>query len=626
MKPGIPTEVVHLICQNMSGKDIARMACVNTQWRRDTQESHPWLRKALSLTGSTPHPKKGSTTSPELVFDYQQSLSNYDRIEYWSRVCVNTSSDTLRNSIRHQLRLREFLLRPSTTDRSLTREQQRVVDTSPEPGRIMAIQAYAGTGKTTTLYHYAERWRDKKILYLAYNRALTDESRERFKVLPHVHVMTIHSMALHAFAPQDFELSKGIKKSEWITEKNIDDFEEYCSSADMHVPDKVRMLWEQMFETKTIPVTHDAYLKAYQRMCPVLSEYDIIMLDEVQDCTDCVLDIVLRQSHATRIMVGDAYQKIYGFRYVNEAFRYIRDLHPNALLFQLSVSFRMGFTWMSYVNLYLQRMYNATGFSDSKRVEDTEIRFFRKHQFNDPEAVAALPHGTVILCRYNVNLIKLMFLLTPYKRFRVYGKSFKFDKEIRIISDLGHLLDNQPELVHHEKLRRFNTIEEVTEHYQRQNSHTWRTRLRLFHHYGGDALCHLWRSVQQQEPSEGELILTTAHQSKGCEFDHVVLYDDFPMNGSDAHNILYVAMTRAKKRIYLNDSLSHFYKKVVAPNVYTTHVMQTPQQFKTCMFCHRTKTNLLVCKENDHEGILQYNRCDLYEYVPMCNLCKNKCS
>lgn len=609
----LPDDILCAIGKRVSGRDVARMACVNTHMNKVTTDVSPWLRKALK---GTIRPQQ----TPHEIFEYKNSLRTYEGVEHWSRICVETPSDVLRDSIKHQLRLREFESRVPSTNKDLTKEQKRVVRTAPN-GQVIAIQAFAGTGKTTTLHRYAERWKDYRILYLAYNKALTDESKARFQGLPHVDVMTIHSMALRSFGDDAFELSKGIKPSETVTQKCVDDFECYCSTDLVGLPDHgpVRALWGMMFDTHEVPVTHDAYLKAFQRTRPML-DYDIIMLDEVQDCTDCVLDLVLRQTHATRVLVGDAYQKIYGFRHVNEAFDYIRQNQPSALLFRLSVSFRMGFTMMSYTNMFLKRMYNTNGFSDSKQNGDTQVRFFKKEWFRE-NRVNSLPRGTVVLCRYNINLVKLMFVLCEQnKPFRLHGKSFNFEKEVSIVTNLTHLLEGNVNAMTREKMKRFSTIEEITDHYARQNNHTWRTRLRLYHHYGEQALVRMWRTAENQKTDDADLILTTAHQSKGCEFDHVVLFDDFPMNDGDAHNILYVAMTRARKSIYLNESLSAFYKKTIKPNVYTNHV-KIVKNFKQCVFCHRTNTNRMVCKENDHEGIMQSNVCELYEYVPMCNMC-----
>ena len=73
------------------------------------------------------------------------------------------------------------------------------------------------------------------------------------------------------------------------------------------------------------------------------------------------------------------------------------------------------------------------------------------------------------------------------------------------------------------------------------------------------------------QPGEANLLLMTAHRSKGLEFDQVLLDDDFhdlvdkngrPNHGAmDAHafdqevNLLYVALTRARHAVELNRQL-----------------------------------------------------------------------
>jgi hypothetical protein len=61
------------------------------------------------------------------------------------------------------------------------------------------------------------------------------------------------------------------------------------------------------------------------------------------------------------------------------------------------------------------------------------------------------------------------------------------------------------------------------------------------------------------------VILTTAHKSKGREWDNVILADDYPSPydskgryiglHEQERNLLYVACTRAKKRLRYNDSV-----------------------------------------------------------------------
>ncbi len=62
-------------------------------------------------------------------------------------------------------------LPPDTPEQSLITQYK---------GPRLVVKAYAGTGKTTTLVKYAHNNIDSRILYLAYNRAIRDEAREKF--------------------------------------------------------------------------------------------------------------------------------------------------------------------------------------------------------------------------------------------------------------------------------------------------------------------------------------------------------------------------------------------------------------------------------------------------------------
>ena len=64
-----------------------------------------------------------------------------------------------------------------------------------------------------------------------------------------------------------------------------------------------------------------------------------------------------------------------------------------------------------------------------------------------------------------------------------------------------------------------------------------------------------------------DIVFSTAHKAKGLEFDTVRLADDFNIEtlsnsqptpvcySTDERNLMYVAVTRAKKRLILNDAL-----------------------------------------------------------------------
>lgn len=643
----LPEDVLLCILRMLSGEQIARISMTSTYMHQLATQVHPWLRRALALANSEKVPTDASSYPVQLdgrVFEYQHSLDSYANIEYWSNVCVAYAplkkQNGLHEVIRNELVKREHALRTSRQHPTtgLTAEQQRVVSQRPRR-QIMVVQAFAGTGKTTTLYHYAKKWTAQRMLYLAYNKSLAEESKRRFRELSNVRVMTIHSMALRNVDPEGV-LSLGNLKLNTIqtffgnelqgtdeAKRVLTAFDVYCSSATLDDPEHphVRRLWDAMFHTRTMDVTHDAYLKQFQKSLPILSHYDVILLDEVQDCTDCILHIIKRQVHATRVFVGDVYQKIYGFRHVNDPFQYVlttnHDDDCRVMCFQLSVSFRMGYDLMHYTNIYLKRAYHSPmGFSYTRRTQNTSLTTFDTHT----DSLAGLERGTVVLCRYNANVLQLMFKLCALQiSYDFYGKTICFEKEASIITDLHHIHTGAFDRVTVPKLKPFRTIAQVQEHFAAISNNAWKDRLRLYNLHGED-LIRMWDQARQlQSHDNPHIVITTAHQSKGSEFDYVVLYDDFPMNNEDAYNTLYVAMTRAKKRLYLNNSLFTFFTKRSKRVVYDD-MRLAQSSFAECVFCNHVKTNQSICVESDPKGILEGEGCNVYEYVPICNLCKRK--
>jgi len=83
----------------------------------------------------------------------------------------------------------------------LTEEQKAILAST---GNIQ-INAVAGSGKTTTVIEYARsRRKDSRILYLAFNKSVRDEARQRFAKagLNNVQVETAHSLAFSYIVPR----------------------------------------------------------------------------------------------------------------------------------------------------------------------------------------------------------------------------------------------------------------------------------------------------------------------------------------------------------------------------------------------------------------------------------------
>ncbi len=237
----------------------------------------------------------------------------------------------------------------------LTREQHDIINST---GNIK-INAVAGSGKTTTIIEYAKaRPKESRILYLAFNKSVKLEAERKFaeKGLYNVKVETAHSLAYkhivrkynYKVKPQNYKTHEitemlglkgdGEKHTEYIIGSHINKFIGYfCNSDKQKVQDlnyldvvsdnkakafvnkfykyietQARLLLKKM-DYGEIEVTHDFYLKKFQLANPELN-FDYILFDEGQDASPAMLDIFLRQN-ATKAIVGDTHQQIYGWRY-----------------------------------------------------------------------------------------------------------------------------------------------------------------------------------------------------------------------------------------------------------------------------------------------------------------------
>ena len=71
-----------------------------------------------------------------------------------------------------------------------TDEQKNILEAR---GRVLRINARAGTGKTTTLRMLSGEHADKRILYLVFNKKAREDARSKFP--GNVTVKTLHSLA-----------------------------------------------------------------------------------------------------------------------------------------------------------------------------------------------------------------------------------------------------------------------------------------------------------------------------------------------------------------------------------------------------------------------------------------------
>ena len=515
--------------------------------------------------------------------------------------------------------------------KGLTQEQKDIIYFKCTPGNIILIQAFAGTGKTTTLMQLSKYNPTKSILYLTFNKSLVD-SAKYIKGINNTHICTMHSLALNKVDPNKkigigkltlsvIESRCGIDNKDAHIVKKI--LENYISSSSKKISKyhsvNLNLINETFYINLTIELwndiknfkckmPHDAYLKLYQLQKHHLN-YDIIMLDEAQDATDCMLSIIKEQEHSVRYLVGDIHQQIYGFRNVVNPFN--NSETQKIKKFTLSQSFRFGYQISHLSNMLLNQF----------KCENKKI-FSCRLSTNILTNVSKLKKYTLI-ARSNFKILKEAFELDDNTSCFLLGKQYNFTKEIQYIEAFQ---DIDSGLQHGIAKLKFNSISEAKCHFQSLNNYKWVTRINLWIEYGTIELIHNYQKLQSKivQLEKADVILSTVHQSKGLEYDNVKLSDDFiPLVTSlntiyvyksksaiEGYNLLYVAITRAKKNLILNKELYSYLKLKKGDREY----IETTSD--VCSVCN---INVVLKKQEEGINCLGFNSKLLYISTKYCN-------
>lgn len=466
----------------------------------------------------------------------------------------------------------------------------------------MKIKAFAGTGKTTTLRGVAARHQNERLLYLAFNKAIKEEAQGRF--VKNVRAMTAHGLAYASvgkhYGNTPNKLAMGDLKPFHVLPvievgakrvpanarnlygaRVIEAIKNYLISPDVDLSDDhvvvgnspaekksfgrdrilsdAQTVWAAMQDLKSgMPMTHDGYLKMFQREMPDLG-YDMIMVDEYQD-TNPVLQALVDNQACRKIFVGDEHQAIYGFRGA-------RNAMASAMAdeeFALTGSFRFGPAIAALANALLE----AKG-------ETVALR-----GLGAASQLAEIPTGTThtYISRGNAALFaRAVAAVDKNEPFAFVGPLYNY--RLDLIEQAYRL--SKKEKVTDPFLKAFDTFEALEEYGEVMEDREVAGRCRMVTKYGGRlptliGMISARAGTFPSQPKGAKVILTSAHRAKGLEFDHVQLADDFmdfydeeagvwkDMTQADAHdreevNLQYVAATRAKYTLEVGDKLRAFW-------------------------------------------------------------------
>lgn len=445
-------------------------------------------------------------------------------------------------------------------------------------GNQLVVNAFAGTGKTSTLVQFALAHPNSRMLYLAYNRAIRDEAEQKFPF--NVECKTSHQLAWSHFGRHfRHRLTASLRITDVARKLNIRHWplarlaltglNSFLCSAEsepgiIHLPaederhglsvDKilgaVQILWYEMSRTEsTFPITHDVYLKLFQLSGPKLaSKWDTILFDEAQDANPVTSAFVLSQP-CQIVLVGDRYQQIYRFRGADNALSSPQLAQADRLW--LTTSFRFGPAVAQMANILL-----AMSGEEMKVTGSGEGDAVITH------LPADVPHFAV-LSRTISGVIgaALSASLQKKKVFWVGGiEGYKTEE----LEDLYWFSADMPERMHSSRLcQDYRDFEEYCAIAKATQDVEMNQAIRLLDEYFPlpQKLALMRRHVVTHE-KDAQVTVSTAHRSKGLEWEVVVLNEDFcditdpllsAIERQDETNLLYVAVTRARKILVLNE-------------------------------------------------------------------------
>jgi hypothetical protein len=474
---------------------------------------------------------------------------------------------------------------PQGSRLSPTDEQQQAIDRF-RTGSSLKINAYAGTGKTSTLELLAEST-TRRGQYIAFNRDIVRDAKDKFP--SSVNCATTHGLAFKAtpsrYKNNSDKMTKRLNANQladvlgfkrWTIDAKhtleprsqgylvLETLRRFMQSAHpdlhpQHVPrhgsllaapeptmkavtefalHAARHVWGRMKDDGDVmPLGHDGYLKLWALSEPTIAA-DFILLDEAQDTNPVVLDVLRKQS-AQMIYVGDKYQQIYEWR---GAINAMEKIETQATVY-LTTSFRFGAAIAEVASKVLALLNE------------------KRPILGNPIINSRIGHVTprTILARSNASTASAIIeSLDAGKRPHLVGGTEEVMDMLRGVQDLK---DGRQSSV--PDFFGFDKWQQVIEFARSGEGDHLLSFVNLVEARGERQL--MWALNRTVDEEKSDVVISTAHKAKGREWAKVRLMDDFlrsqpgqrqpqDARSKKAHDpaevrLFYVALTRAKEAI-----------------------------------------------------------------------------
>jgi hypothetical protein len=478
----------------------------------------------------------------------------------------------------------------------LTEEQQIAVDKF-QSGDSLAVQAGAGTGKTSTLVAIANST-DRHGQYVAFNKPIVVDAGGKLPrscaaatahALANRQVGHLYRHRLDSQRQSSHEIARKLNIKPFFYTNSAGEprviqpntlashvakaITTFCNTADEKLATKhiayidgidenddegkrtyvnnnlvkqqlkpaLRDAWLDIIDPDgTLRFTHDCYLKIWELGIhgdPIIPG-DYILFDEAQDASPVLLSAVEQQNKQV-VFVGDGQQAIYEWRGAVDA---MNTVPADSTCF-LTNSFRFGPEIAKVANQILST------------IESAQLRLVG---LGKPGKVEIAHEPDAVLCRTNAGAVGVVLeALDAGKTPHLVGGGGEIESFAKAAGELQETGSTT-----HPELSIFSSWGEVEDYVANDPQGTDLTvQVKLINDYGVEKILRaVGNKVSEQD---ADLVVTTAHKSKGREWDTVRIHGDFPPERDDdgERRLLYVAVTRA--RLHLDIEYCEPARKIV---------------------------------------------------------------
>ena len=475
-------------------------------------------------------------------------------------------------------------------------EEMKAIINAPE--KHIAVNAYAGCTKSSTMLEYIKAHPKERITFLVYNKSMEMEFKQRAKSCTNVNISTIHSLAYKWFIKKygkrnfrnisivDVKKALRLNKVEYKDLSMIKFYYDMFLCSDLDDPFKLQLISDdddvylpyvkQLFDyyCGSETIQHNVYLKLFQ-LAKEKIDCDTLIVDEYNDVNKCMLDIVVNNLDKKVIVVGDSLQNLNSFNYTTDGLGIVIDKYKFKQ-YSLTMSFRISEDVASLSSKYLSYMY------------DDHIRFHgNKHtRLCKIDLARTTPQNQVhLLCRNRLGgLMEILSVLDVNKHKKIYYvgglESFGLSDIEKLLQYSGYIYIGG-EKFHISTLRRLKQEDIKDPEISKAVS---------LYDFGkkNEALLPLLRYTETTKKEEADIIVQTAHSSKGLTVKNVYIASDFKpieelkkemslMKASGNEylyniakseiNLIYVALTRATDYLDLNEVLNKKEKQTKRINI-----------------------------------------------------------